>query len=189
MKHWHALSHSFHFVRQEGRLATHPPFPASKSGSRLPIFESVYLGLFPVQIDAPYLFIMASITIPRDEYYTIHKKRCPIHNCNGSVARHWLNIFLFVAGNLHDNTVEPPLTTISAQRPPLHNGHFFLRTVHTLIDYEQPLVFLSQSSKTRETRKWPNAWRTARDERGTLVSRGSPFRHFRARALLSLNLK
>ena len=74
-------------------------------------------------------------------------------------------------------TASPP------QRP------FFVRTVHTLIDYEQPLVFLSQSSKTRETRKWPNAWRTARDERGTLVSRGSPLRHFRARALLSLNLK
>ena len=44
-KHWHALSHSLHFVRHEGRLATHPPSPASKSGSRLPIFNSVCLGL------------------------------------------------------------------------------------------------------------------------------------------------
>ena len=29
-------------------------------------------------------------------------------------------------------TVEPPITTTSPQRPPLFNGHFFGRTVHTL---------------------------------------------------------
>ena len=59
-KHWHALSHSLHFVRQEGRLAaTHLPSPARKSGSRLPIhvFNSVCLGLVPGQIDSPYLNI------------------------------------------------------------------------------------------------------------------------------------
>ena len=46
-----------------------PSFPASKSGARLPIFNSVCLGLVPGQIDFPYLIIMSSITIPRDEYY------------------------------------------------------------------------------------------------------------------------
>ena len=52
---------------------THPPSPASKSGSRLPIhvFNSVCLGLVPGQMDSPYLIIMPWITIPRDEYYTI----------------------------------------------------------------------------------------------------------------------
>ena len=60
----------FTFVRQEGRLATHPTSPASKSGSRLPIFNSVCLGLAPGQIDSPYLFIMSWITIPREEYCT-----------------------------------------------------------------------------------------------------------------------
>ena len=70
-KHWHALSHSLHFVGHEGRLATHPPFPASKSGSRLPVFDSVCLGLVPGQIDSQYLITMSRITIPRDEYYTI----------------------------------------------------------------------------------------------------------------------
>ena len=73
---WHALSHSLHFVRHEGRLATHPPSPASKSGSRLPIrvFNSVCLGPVPGEIDSPYLIIMSWITIPRDEYYTIHEE-------------------------------------------------------------------------------------------------------------------
>ena len=69
-KHRHALSHSLHFVRHEGRLATHPTSTASKSGSRLPIFNSVCLGLAPGQIDSPYLFIMSWITIPREEYCT-----------------------------------------------------------------------------------------------------------------------
>ena len=52
---------------------THPPSPASKWGSRLPIhvFNSVCLGLVPGQMDSPYLIIMPWITIPRDEYYTI----------------------------------------------------------------------------------------------------------------------
>ena len=52
---------------------THPPFSASKWGSRLPIhvFNSVCLGLVPGQMDSPYLIIMPWITIPRDEYYTI----------------------------------------------------------------------------------------------------------------------
>ena len=75
-KHWHALSHSLYFVRQEGRLAaTHPPSLARKSGSRLPIhvFHSVCLGLVPGQIDSPYLIKMSWITILRDEYYTIVK--------------------------------------------------------------------------------------------------------------------
>ena len=77
-KHWHALSHSLHCVRQEGRLATHPPFRASKSGSRLPTFNLVCLGLVPGQIDSPYLIIMSWITIPRDEYHIIHSV-CKIH--------------------------------------------------------------------------------------------------------------
>ena len=72
-KHWHALSHSLHFVRHEG-LATHPPSPTSKSGSRLPsIFNSVCLGLVPDQIDSPYLIIISWITIPWDEYYALHR--------------------------------------------------------------------------------------------------------------------
>ena len=62
-KHWHALSHSLHFVQQEvhWRVATHPPSPASKSGSRLPIhvFNSVCLGLVPGQFDSPYLITMS----------------------------------------------------------------------------------------------------------------------------------
>ena len=72
-KQWHALSHSLHFVRQEGRLTTHPPSPASKSGSRLPIyvFKSVCLGLVPGHIDSPYLIIMSWITILRDKYLRI----------------------------------------------------------------------------------------------------------------------
>ena len=61
MKHWYALSHSLHFVRHEGDLATHPPSPASKSGSRLPIhvINSACLGLAPVQFDSSYLLIMS----------------------------------------------------------------------------------------------------------------------------------
>ena len=57
MKHWHVLSLSLHFVRHEGRLATHPRSPASKSGSKLPIhvFYSACLGPVPGQIDSPYL--------------------------------------------------------------------------------------------------------------------------------------
>ena len=60
-KHWHALSHSLHFVRQEGRLATHPPSPERKSGSRLPIhvFNLVCLGLVLGQSDSPYLITMS----------------------------------------------------------------------------------------------------------------------------------
>ena len=68
-KHWHALSHSLHFVR-------HPPSQASKSGSGLPsIFNSVCLGLVQGQIDSPYLTMMSWITIPKDEYYTSQRKR------------------------------------------------------------------------------------------------------------------
>ena len=68
-KHWHALSHSLHFVR-------HPPSQASKSGSGLPsIFNSVCLGLVQGQTDSPYLTMMSWITIPRDEYYTSQRKR------------------------------------------------------------------------------------------------------------------
>ena len=57
MKHWHVLSLSLHFVRHEGRLATHPRSPASKSRSKLPIhvFYSACLGPVPGQIDSPYL--------------------------------------------------------------------------------------------------------------------------------------
>ena len=71
-KQWHALPHSLHFVRPEGGLATDPPSPAIKSGSRLSIFDSVCLGLVPGQIvDSPCLIITSWITIPRDEYYTV----------------------------------------------------------------------------------------------------------------------
>ena len=56
-----------HFTLSDtkGRLATHPPFPASNSGSRLPIFNSV-CGLVPGQIDSPYLIInvMNNNTVP-----------------------------------------------------------------------------------------------------------------------------
>ena len=69
-KHWHALSHSLHFVRHEGDWRpTHPP----QRVSRVP--DSVCLGLVPGQIDSPYLIIMPRITIPRDEYYTIFSER------------------------------------------------------------------------------------------------------------------
>lgn len=34
------------------------------------------------------------------------------------------------------------------------------------IYYEQALFFLSSSSETRETEKWPRAWMNARDRRG-----------------------
>ena len=67
--------HSRHCVRQEGRLPTHPRSRASNSGSTLPTFNSVCLGLVPGQIDSPYLIILSWITIPRDEYYTIHSVR------------------------------------------------------------------------------------------------------------------
>ena len=92
-KHWHALSHSLHFVRHEGRLATHPPSPASKSGSRLPIFNSVCLGLVPVQIDSPYLVIMSLITIPRNDYYTSHGScRLPRHGRYSEAILHLLEM-------------------------------------------------------------------------------------------------
>ena len=75
-----ALSHSLHFVRHEGRLATHTSSQSSKSGSRLPNFNSVCPGLVSGQIDSPYLFIMSLITIPRDEYHTAHGScRLPRH--------------------------------------------------------------------------------------------------------------
>ena len=73
-KHWHAFAHSLHFVRHEGDWPTNLPSPASKSGSRLPSpFNSVCLALVPRQIDSPYLIIMSWITIPRDEYYALHR--------------------------------------------------------------------------------------------------------------------
>ena len=50
------------------------------------------------------------------------------------------------------------------------------------LDHEQPLFFLSPSSKTRETRKWPRASLKAR------YGRGLPSRAL-SRALPSLNLK
>ena len=75
-----------------------------------------------------------------------------------------------------------------------HQTGFIVVNIKQIVDYEQPLFFLSPSSKTRETRKWPRAWLKARDGRGmkkdaALVSRGSRLRRSRARALLSLNLK
>ena len=72
-KHWHSLSHSLHFVGDmEGNYRPTHPFQRVifKPGSRLPIFNSVYLGTVPGHIDSPYLIIMSWITIPRDEYYT-----------------------------------------------------------------------------------------------------------------------
>ena len=51
------------------------------------------------------------------------------------------------------------------------------------LDYERSLFFLSLSSGTCETRKWPRAWLKARDGRGFAARRS------RTRALPSLNLK
>ena len=65
-KHWHALFHSLHFVQHEERLSAHPPSPASKSGSRLPIFNSVCLGLVPGQNDFSYLIEKSWITIAQE---------------------------------------------------------------------------------------------------------------------------
>ena len=39
-----------------------------------------------------------------------------------------------------------------------------------ILEYKQSLVFLSLSSKTRETRKWPRGWLKARDRRGTFLA-------------------
>ena len=79
-KHWRARCPSRRW------LATHPPSPASKSGSRLPsIFNSVCLGLVPGQIDSPYLIRKSLITIPRDEYYTSRQsKLSTVSYVNGS---------------------------------------------------------------------------------------------------------
>ena len=75
-----ALSHSLHFVRHEGRLATHTSSQSSKSGSTLPNFNSFCPGLVSGQIDSPYLFIMSLLTIPRDKYHTAHGScRLPRH--------------------------------------------------------------------------------------------------------------
>ena len=46
------------------------------------------------------------------------------------------------------------------------------------LDYEQSLVFLSPSSETRETRKWPRACLKARDVRGTEKERLPPLLGF-----------
>ena len=56
-KHWHVLSYSLHFVRHEGRLATHPYSPARRSGPDDLFMYSVQpcLGPVPGQIDSPYL--------------------------------------------------------------------------------------------------------------------------------------
>ena len=51
------------------------------------------------------------------------------------------------------------------------------------LDYQRCLFFLSLSSGTRETRKWPRTWLKARDWRGFAARRS------RAHALPSLNLK
>ena len=48
-----------HFTLSDTKVATHPPSPASKSGSRSPIFNSVCLGLVQGQIDSPYLIKMS----------------------------------------------------------------------------------------------------------------------------------
>ena len=68
----------------------------------------------------------------------------------------------------------------------------FMPNITPNLDYEQSLFSVVRRAK-RETRKWPRAWLMARDGRGTkndaLVSRVSRLRRFRARALLSLNLK
>ena len=39
-----------------------------------------------------------------------------------------------------------------------------------ILEYKQSLVFLSLSSKTRETRKWPRGWLKARDRKGTFLA-------------------
>ena len=59
---------------------------------------------------------------------------------------------------------------------------FLAKFTHNL-GYERSIFFLSLSSGTRETRKWPRAWLKARDGRGFAARRS------RARALPSLNLK
>ena len=72
-KHWHSFSHSLHFVsdaKGDWRPTCPPQWVIFKPGFRLPIFNSVYLGLVLVHIDSPYLTIMSWITIPRDEYYS-----------------------------------------------------------------------------------------------------------------------
>ena len=56
-----------------------------------------------------------------------------------------------------------------------------------ILEYKQSLVFLSLSSKTRETRKWPRGWLKARDRRGTFLA--SLYCVSRTRALASLNRK
>ena len=49
-----------HFTLSDTKVkATHPPSLMSKSGSRLPIFNLVCLGLVPGQIDSPYLIIIS----------------------------------------------------------------------------------------------------------------------------------
>ena len=61
-KHWHSLSHSLHFVSdmKGDWQPTRPPQQGIiKPCSRLPIFNSVYLGLVPGHIDSPYLIIMS----------------------------------------------------------------------------------------------------------------------------------
>ena len=73
MKHWHALSHSLHFVRHEGDWRpSHPPQRVSRVPDYLFMYsiQSVLHGLVPGQIDSPYLIIMSGIAMPRDEYYT-----------------------------------------------------------------------------------------------------------------------
>ena len=73
-KRWHSLSHSLHFesdAKGDWRPTCAPQWVIFKPGFRLPIFNSVYLGLVPVHIDSPYLTIMSWITIPREEYYIL----------------------------------------------------------------------------------------------------------------------
>ena len=106
--------HSLHCVRQEGCLPTHPPSRASKSGSRLPTFNSVCLGPVLGQIDFPYFIILSWITIPRDEYYTIHsvcKKHLQIHNGihkdptlqRSQSAVHTIGTLRSFNGDVHEN--------------------------------------------------------------------------------------
>ena len=61
-----------------------------------------------------------------------------------------------------------------------------------VLDYEQSLFFLSPSSKTRETLKWPSSWLKVRDWRSraaALVFPVSRLRRSRERAPCSRNLK
>ena len=117
-----------------------------------------------------------SLTCPQSSRGSAAKKaqHLPLNRQLRRLRRVWVSVPFFV--------LIPSLSSL--HKSPLYQSSAPCKII--ILEYEQSLVFLSPSSKTRESRKWPRAWLKARERRGTFLA---SFLASRARAVPSLNRK